>query len=63
VRFDDGSTLTHAQLMTLATTATSGNDSFVGDELANTLSGAAGNDTLQGAMATTRSPAAAVATC
>jgi Ca2+-binding RTX toxin-like protein len=48
VRFDDGSTLTHAQLMTLATTATPGNDTFLGDELANTLSGAAGNDTLQG---------------
>jgi Ca2+-binding RTX toxin-like protein len=34
--------------MALATTATSGNDSFTGDELANPLSGGAGNDTLQG---------------
>jgi trimeric autotransporter adhesin len=51
VRFDDGSTLTYAQLMALATTPTSGDDSFMGDDLANMLSGAAGNDTLQGRQA------------
>ena len=48
VRFDDGSTLSHAQLMVLATTATSGNDTFYGDENANTIAGGAGNDTLNG---------------
>lgn len=48
VRFNDGSTLTHAQLMALATAPTSGNDVFYGDETANTMQGGAGNDTLYG---------------
>jgi len=47
-RFDDGSILSHAQLMNLATTGTSGNDALYGDENANTMTGAAGNDTLDG---------------
>jgi Ca2+-binding RTX toxin-like protein len=48
VRFSDGTTLSYAQLLALATTPTSGNDAFFGDESANTLSGGAGNDTLNG---------------
>jgi Ca2+-binding RTX toxin-like protein len=47
-RLDDGTVLTHAQLMALATTPTSGNDLFYGDEQANTLAGGAGRDTLIG---------------
>jgi Ca2+-binding RTX toxin-like protein len=46
VRFHDTSTLSHATLMSLATTPTAGADVFYGSYDVETLSGGAGNDTL-----------------
>ena len=46
VRFDDGSTLSFAQLLSLALAGTAGNDTLSGDETANSITGGAGNDTL-----------------
>jgi Ca2+-binding RTX toxin-like protein len=46
VRFADGTILTHADLIALATTPTSGDDIFYGSSAADTLSGGDGNDTL-----------------
>ena len=48
VRFDDSSTLTHAQLMSLVFAGTAGNDTIYGDETANSITGGAGNDTIYG---------------
>ncbi len=48
VVFDNGTIWTHADLMTRATAATSGNDSFYGGYDNDTLSGGAGNDYLDG---------------
>jgi Ca2+-binding RTX toxin-like protein len=48
VRFADGTIWSYADLLAHATTPTSGNDVFYGDETANALSGGAGNDTLRG---------------
>ncbi|WP_316185679.1 calcium-binding protein, partial [Bradyrhizobium sp. SZCCHNRI1003] len=48
VAFADGTVWNRAALLALATTPTSGNDTFYGDYNANTLNGGAGNDTLNG---------------
>ncbi len=48
-RFADGSTRSYAEFFALATTLTSNNDVFYGDERANVLSGGGGNDRLEGA--------------
>jgi Ca2+-binding RTX toxin-like protein len=49
VRFADGTVWSYAQIFDMATIATAGNDTFYGDERANSLSGGSGNDTLSGA--------------
>ncbi|WP_316172819.1 MULTISPECIES: calcium-binding protein [unclassified Bradyrhizobium] len=49
VVFADGTVWTRAALLAQATAPTSGNDTFYGDYLGNTLNGGAGNDTLYGA--------------
>ena len=46
LRFADGSTLSYAQMLDRSLTPTTGNDTFAGDEFANTLSGGVGNDTI-----------------
>lgn len=48
VSFAGGTVWTYADLFDRATTATAGNDTFYGDERANTLNGGDGNDTLFG---------------
>ncbi len=46
LRFSDGSTLSYSQLLDRSLTPTSGDDTFAGDQFANTISGGAGNDTI-----------------
>ena len=48
VAFSDGTVWTHADLLARATAPTNGNDTFYGDEFANSIAGGAGNDTLKG---------------
>ncbi len=46
VRFSDTTVWTHVDLMTMANTPTSGNDTLYGSFAADTISGGAGNDTI-----------------
>jgi Ca2+-binding RTX toxin-like protein len=48
VRFADGTVWSHAQLVQMSITNSSGNDTFYGSDDAETLAGGAGNDTLHG---------------
>ncbi len=48
VRFLNGTIWSGRQLFALATTATAGDDNFIGSSLADTLQGGAGNDRLMG---------------
>jgi Ca2+-binding RTX toxin-like protein len=46
--FDNGTVLTHAQLMAAMAVATTGDDYVYGDDLANTIAGQAGDDVIYG---------------
>ncbi|MEC3860643.1 tandem-95 repeat protein [Mesobacterium sp. TK19101] len=48
LRFDDGRTLSRADLLTRLATGTAGDDSLAGDDAANAIDALAGNDTVQG---------------